>query len=98
VILFENFYHLLNQLLVLYKHGPQHFHASLIVIVSRTGEKTNYEYHTNERIAETTGKNLLYLEIHHPTDISPTDYFNNLDKFEVKEVMIQRHSHELKEK
>jgi hypothetical protein len=75
---------------VLYKQSPQHFHASFIVIVSRNGDKMSYEYHTNERIAETTGKNLLYLEIYFPDNVDAADFFKNLDMFEAKEVLIRR--------
>lgn len=76
---------------MLYKHGPQHFHASFVVIVTRTDDKTSHEYHTNERIAETTGKNLLYLEVYFPNNVQPADYLKNLAKFSTKEILIQRH-------
>lgn len=76
---------------MLYKHGPQLFHASFIVIVSKDGRKSSYEYHTNERIAETTAKNLLYLEIYNPDHVKPADYLENLDQFQAKEVLLQRH-------
>lgn len=79
--------------LVLYKQSPQLYHASFIVIISRDCNKSSLEYHTNERIAETTGKNLLFLEVFSPTgaDVQPSEYLNNLEKFTVKEVSIQRH-------
>lgn len=75
---------------MLYKQGPQFHHASLVAIVSRHGRKGSYEYHTNERIAETTGKCLLYLEIVFPEEIDPTEYLANIDRFQVKELTIQR--------
>lgn len=81
----------MNLISVLYKQSPKHFHASFIVIVSRNGEKTSFDYHTNERIAETTGKNLLYLEIYFPEDVKPENYLENLEKFTAKEVLIHRH-------
>ena len=34
---------------------------------------------------------MLYLEIYHPEDIESSKYLDNLDKFNVKEVAIQRY-------
>ncbi|CAG9797102.1 unnamed protein product [Chironomus riparius] len=73
-----------------YKHGPQYYHASYIVKIV-TSPRTCNEHQTNERIAEVTKKTMLYLEVYHPEDIDSTKYLDNLDKFKVKEVVIQRY-------
>ncbi|CRK94236.1 CLUMA_CG007751, isoform A [Clunio marinus] len=77
---------------LLYKHGPHLNHASFIVIVSKEGakRKSSIEYHTNERVAETTGKNLLYVEVYFPKNVKPEDYLENIDKFQCKELFIHR--------
>jgi hypothetical protein len=62
------------------------------VIVQKSGEgrKSTYEVNSNVRIAETTGKHLLYLEVIFPDDISPENYLENLENFEVREVAVKR--------
>ena len=80
---------------MLYKHGPQYYHASYIVKIV-TNSRSSYEHQTNERIAEITKKAMLYLEVYHPKDISSSDYLENLDKFTVKEIVIRRY--DVKEK
>lgn len=76
---------------MIYKLGPQFHHASFVVMISKDQQrKTTLSYHTNERIAETTNKGLLYLEVLFPENVSPSNYLENLKDFKVKEVMIQR--------
>ena len=75
---------------MLYKQGPQYYHASYIVKIV-TNSRSCCEHQTNERIAEITKKTMLYLEIYHPEDIESSKYLDNLDKFNVKEVAIQRY-------
>lgn len=69
------------------------YHASFVVIVHRSTEndRKTSEVHTNIRIAETTAKNLMYLEVIYPSDVAPETYLENLDKFEVKETIVKRH-------
>lgn len=67
------------------------FHASFIVIVSRTGKTSSQSYHTNERVAEATGKNLLYLAVNVPDNVEASNYLNSLETMTVKEVCIKRH-------
>lgn len=79
----------MNDFLVLYKSGPQYYHASYIVKVV-TGDRSTYEHQTNERIAEVTKKSMLYIEVYPPKDVQNCDYLMNLDKFTVKEVALRR--------
>jgi len=81
---------MISVFLVLYKQGPQYYHASYIVKIV-TSQRSCNEHQTNERIAEVTKKTMLYLEVYHPEDIDSTKYLDNLDKFNVKEVVIQRY-------
>lgn len=75
---------------MLYKHGPQFYHASYIVKVF-TDPRSTYEHQTNERIAETTKKSMMYLEIYYPENVVESQLLENLDKFQIKEIVIQRH-------
>jgi hypothetical protein len=45
---------------------------------------------SNIRIAETTGKQLLYLEVVFPSGVSPENYFDYLEMFQVNEVSVKR--------
>ncbi|CAO1362978.1 unnamed protein product [Diamesa hyperborea] len=76
---------------LLYKKSPQQFHASFIVIVSN--DPTNaVDHQTNQRISETTGKELIYLEVYYPENIEPKDYLQNIDKFQTTEMMQSRYT------
>jgi hypothetical protein len=75
---------------VLYKHNPQTYHATYIVKIL-DGNTLFNDYKTNERIAETTKKCMLYLEVFIPDNVDASNYLENLNKFRVKEIAMQRH-------
>ncbi|XP_055539142.1 tRNA-splicing endonuclease subunit Sen2 [Wyeomyia smithii] len=83
---------------LLYKKGPQYFHASFIVLIQpyQNGQKMseeehyldNYDFQCFNRIAETTAKELLILEVHYPTDVDAADpkaCLGQLQHFKVSE-------------
>ncbi|CAO1318429.1 unnamed protein product [Diamesa serratosioi] len=76
---------------LLYKKSPQQFHASFIVILS-TVPTNAVDHQTNQRISETTGKDLIYLEVYYPENIEPKDYLLNIDKFQAAEMMQSRYT------
>lgn len=91
---------------LLYQKGPQFFHASYIVLIQpyRNSEQLsgtthymdNYDFQGFNRIAETTGKQLLVLEVHYPTDIDPGDCvsgINRLNEFRVNEVLPKHYNY-----
>lgn len=80
---------LINLFLVLYKQSPKYYHASFIAKVVTGERRSCYVHYTNERVAESTKKQMLYLEVYTP-NIDPSTYLQNLDKFKVKEIVIQR--------
>lgn len=81
---------------LLYKQSPQFYHATFVVRVSTDSQRTCYEHQSLERISETTKKFMIYVEVYHPANVEPSNYFNNLDKFTVKEVSVRRN--DIKEK
>lgn len=91
---------------ILYQKGPQFFHASYIVLIEpyRKGQKLpecchyldSYDFHGFNRIAETTAKDLLVLEVHFPDDLDPADCAAGLDRlkeFKVSEVLPRHHNY-----
>lgn len=91
---------------ILYQKGPQFFHASYIVLVQpyRNGERLpqcsshyldNFDFQGFNRIAETTAKDLLILEVHFPCDLDPSDFVGGLDRlneFKVSEMFPKHHN------
>ncbi|XP_053692517.1 tRNA-splicing endonuclease subunit Sen2 [Sabethes cyaneus] len=84
---------------ILYQKGPQYFHASFIALIQpyQDGQQfannghylDNYDFQCFNRIAETTAKNLLVLEVHYPTGVDPTNYrecMSRLPEFKVSEI------------
>uniref|UniRef100_A0A182JT01 tRNA-intron lyase n=1 Tax=Anopheles christyi TaxID=43041 RepID=A0A182JT01_9DIPT len=79
---------------VIYVKGPQFYHASYIVLVQEVfeGGKTEtsaisgLDFQGFNRIAETTGKDLLFLEVHYPSALDLTDDAVCLDR--VKDVHV----------
>lgn len=91
---------------VLYQKGPQFFHASYVVLIQAyqncallpggTHCMDNYDFQCFNRIAETTAKDLLVLEVYYPNDIDPVDYvsgINRLNEFKVSEVFPKHHNY-----
>ncbi|XP_055595921.1 uncharacterized protein LOC129746337 [Uranotaenia lowii] len=92
---------------LLYQRGPQFYHASYIVLVQpiqSNGEKfsnsvhylENYDFQCFNRIAETTAKHLLVLEVHFPKNIdpyNPVQCIGSLDKFAVSEIFPSHHNY-----
>ncbi|XP_058819831.1 uncharacterized protein LOC131682406 [Topomyia yanbarensis] len=91
---------------LLYQKGPQFFHASFIVLLIpyQNGQKLpgcahcldNHDFQCFNRIAETTGKELLVLEVHYPVDLNPMDYVNcatRLNEFKVCEIFPKHHNY-----
>ncbi|XP_065095204.1 tRNA-splicing endonuclease subunit Sen2 [Ochlerotatus camptorhynchus] len=91
---------------LLYQKGPQFFHASYVVLIQpyqncaqQPGGNhymDNYDFQCFNRIAETTAKDLLVLEVYYPTDIDPSDCVagvNRLNEFRVSEVFPKHHNY-----
>ncbi|XP_055638477.1 tRNA-splicing endonuclease subunit Sen2 [Toxorhynchites rutilus septentrionalis] len=89
---------------LIYHKGPQFFHASYVVLVQpyRDNERLgnihymdNHDFQAFNRIAETTAKDLLILEVHYPTSLDPADYVTCMDRlteFKVSETFPKHHN------
>ncbi|XP_058454102.1 uncharacterized protein LOC131432068 [Malaya genurostris] len=85
---------------LLYQKGPQFFHASFIVLLLpfQNGQKLpgHHDFQCLNRIAETTAKELLLLEVHYPRGLFPTDYVEcakRLHEFKVSETFPKHHNY-----
>ncbi|XP_039435209.1 tRNA-splicing endonuclease subunit Sen2 [Culex pipiens pallens] len=91
---------------LLYQKGPQFFHASYIVLIqtyqsgkilTTSGRNLeNYDFQCFNRIAETTAKDLLILEVHYPEGLDPADpheCLRRLNEFRVGEVFPKHHNY-----
>lgn len=91
---------------LLYQKGPQFFHASYVVLIQPyqngaqlpTGHHymENYDFQCFNRIAETTAKDLLVLEVNCPTDIDPIDCVSGikrLNEFKVSEIFPKHYNY-----
>lgn len=71
----------LSCLSVIYVKGPQFYHASYIVLIQEvfdgaemlTAAIDGLDFQGFNRIAETTGKDLLFLEVHYPSALDLSD-------------------------
>ncbi|XP_055917794.1 tRNA-splicing endonuclease subunit Sen2 [Eupeodes corollae] len=75
---------------LIYKKGLRFFHASFIVFVDYKREPhESKDIKGIQRIAETSDKDVLFLEVIRPKEVD-ADIFENLDKFTVSENIIKR--------
>uniref|UniRef100_A0A182PA87 tRNA-intron lyase n=1 Tax=Anopheles epiroticus TaxID=199890 RepID=A0A182PA87_9DIPT len=80
---------------VIYVRGPQFYHASYIVLVQEmvkgvastdTSTIDGLDFQGFNRIAETTAKDLLFLEVHYPAELDLSDDATCLER--VKDVRV----------
>lgn len=79
---------------MLYKSGPQFYHATYIVYIKNSNENfDSLEFQGLSRIAETSAKDLLVIEIFYPKNVPPTNYedcFDRLSSFKISEYSPKR--------
>lgn len=79
---------------VLYKSGPQFYHATYIVYIKNSNEEfDSLHFQGLSRIAETSAKDLLVIEVFYPKNVSSTNYeqcFDNLSSFKISEYSPKR--------
>ncbi|XP_049282802.1 tRNA-splicing endonuclease subunit Sen2 [Anopheles funestus] len=89
---------------VIYVKGPQFYHASYIVLVQEMHEGKLIDSHTVEgldfqgfnRIAETTAKDVLFLEVHYPATLDLSDNaacLESLNDVRVAELFTKHHNY-----
>lgn len=79
--------------LVVYKDGPEFYHASYVIIIQREDQElpNSIDFQGLNRIAATTGKELVFLEISFPENLNDLELLHHLDKFSVKELCMTRY-------
>uniref|UniRef100_A0A182VUW6 tRNA-intron lyase n=1 Tax=Anopheles minimus TaxID=112268 RepID=A0A182VUW6_9DIPT len=89
---------------VIYVKGPQFYHASYIVLVQEMFEGKQIDSHTVDgldfegfnRIAETTAKDVLFLEVHYPSTLDLSDNaacLERLKEVRVAELFTKHHNY-----
>lgn len=77
----------------MYKKSLKEYHASFTVVISDGTLQTPKDIQGAQRIAETSNKDILFLEITPPDNKKITkvkQYLDNLDKFLIYEVIVKR--------
>ncbi|XP_052899366.1 tRNA-splicing endonuclease subunit Sen2 [Anopheles moucheti] len=89
---------------LIYVKGPQFYHASYIVLVQEMFEGKQIDSHVVDgldfqgfnRIAETTAKDVLFLEVHYPSTLDLTDSAACLERLKdvrVAELFTKHHNY-----
>lgn len=79
-------------ILVVYRKGPRFFHATFVVLVcipSDFAHVLSKNFKGLQRIAETSDKDILILEVHKPSDFQLA-IVDNISKLEISEMIVRR--------
>lgn len=77
---------------MLYYKGPNYYHASYVVLICDDKIHAK-DAQSNYRVADTTGKELIILNVLWPSDLDRSDKiecFKRLNEFQVTEVIPKR--------